>query len=301
VLLGILIGTAILWTFEIQNLVRTYGTLAYSTFGLTGDDKNSIGFVLALAGIVLFYLAVFWKPTKPMPKSPLFLLRLVLGLAGLYFFYNMFLIYARSALLLALMGMGAILVVMFIKSPGKSRFLRVALIAAALILAGFLALPKVLAISPRWIDMAANFQMAGVDAFPHRVILIQKGIFLISQNPFLGVGIGGSKASVSSSSNFFPGFWIHNLYLTDWAEKGVLGLLSYVVWILAYLKIVRTKFLDLPLIDQVWLVLLMLLFLEMLFLDINTVSYIMLGILTGIYYEQYLVEQANKTRSNLGA
>jgi O-antigen ligase len=111
---------------------------------------------------------------------------------------------------------------------------------------------------------------------------LNKGLYIIRQNPILGVGIGGSRFAVSEGLVYYPHYLIHNTFLTDWAEKGFLGLLSNFVWIWFYVKLVRKYFFSVALADQIWLVLFSLVFFEMLFLDMG-IGVAMQVILAGIY------------------
>lgn len=292
ILLMLLIGTAILWTFEIQRLLREHTALYYSTFAETGSDKNFVGFGLSLACVAVFYLIMFWNPSKAFPKWQVFALRLILGLAGIYFFYNVSLIYARSGILTIFVGNGAVLGVFFFRKPRISSLLRIGGLIAIFAVFILLLLPRILAASPYWKAMFNRMQDEGMDAFSLREIVLQKGLFLIGENPFLGVGAGGSRAAVSSVYGDFPGYLIHNSILTDWAEKGILGLLSNVVWILMYLKILRRNLFNLPIIDQIWLIIFIPLFFEMNFFDMSSITMTMLAILAGINHEQYQMEQA---------
>lgn len=294
ILLFILIGAAVLWAVEIQRYVNAHGILIYATFSETGEDKNHIGFDLSLASTALLYLSIYWKPSRAWRKWLVFVIRLVFGLGAIYMFYSLSLIYARSGILTTFVGIGAVLVVMFIKSPRRSRFLRVGMAVSIIVLVVMFLIPQVLAVSPDWESMYNRMLTEGGGAFYNREVLIRKGLYLVSQNPFLGVGAGGSRLAVTGYATF-PGYLIHNSYLTDWAEKGLLGLLSNVVWIMAYFKMFRKKFLDLPLTDQIWLLLFIPLFFEMNFLDMSSISTTMLVILSGIYFEQYYIEQTRST------
>lgn len=290
ILLIALIGAALLWSVEIQRLVRTYFTLYYSSFGTTGSNKNHIGFGLAMAGTALFYLAVFWKPAFIQSNLLRWIVRMGLGLGGVFLFYNLSLIYTRSGLITAAIGISAVLMVLWIKSPRRgSGVLRVVVVALLIVLIILYLLPQVLTVSPQWETMADRVEEQGVGAFSSREELIRKGWYLVKQNPLLGVGIGGTRSAIYDYEVFRIGL-IHNLYLTDWAEKGILGLLSYVVWFLLYLQYIRKHFLQSPMVDQIWLILMLLLFFEMFLKDLSSISGTMLAIFAGIYYEQYLLE-----------
>ena len=293
ILLIVLIGTAIIWGLEIQRLARTYGILYYSTFGATESNKNHIGFGLAMAGTAVFYLAAFWKPSFLKSNLLLWIMRLVLCLVGVFLFYNLSLIYARAGLMTAAVGIGSVLVVLWIKSPSRgSGVARVGIAATLIILTIMYLLPQVLTVAPQWERWADRVANQGFNTFSSRAILIRKGWYLISQNPIFGVGIGGTRPAIYSDEIFRIGL-IHNLYLGEWAEKGILGLLSYVVWFIVYFNFTRRKFLSVPIADQTWLILVVILFFEMLFKDLGSISFFMLAIFSGIYYEQHLLDQTN--------
>lgn len=160
------------------------------------------------------------------------------------------------------------------------------------ILAFMFLLPKVIDVSPAWQNMYGNVQSQGIEAFPTRLALIRKGWFFISENPLVGIGIGGTRKTISIPSEVFPGYLLHNTFLTDWAEKGILGLLSNVIWVFAYLKFSRRKFFELEIGDQIWLLLFSLILFEMFFKEINSVTILMWSLFSGIYYEQYQIEHA---------
>jgi O-antigen ligase len=63
------------------------------------------------------------------------------------------------------------------------------------------------------------------------VILLQKGINLIFENVFLGVGIGGySKAIGNSDGRLSP----HNLFIEVWAETGLIPLFLLIIICVIY-------------------------------------------------------------------
>ena len=290
-LLILLIGVAILWTIEIQLLVRNYDTLIYSTFGTTGSDKNHIGLNLALAGTASFYLAAFWKPPLIRSNFQLRVIRFIFGVGGVWFFYNMSLIYARFAILTALVGIGAVLVVMWIKGPRSlTGVLKLVLTISVFLIIALLLAPKVLEISPVWERLIKGVKNQGFEIFSDRELLTRKALFLISKNPFLGVGVGGTRSALVEINNYFPFYLIHNTYLSEWAEKGLLGLLSYVIWIIVFLKFLYRKFFSVPIHDQVWLLLLIPFFFMINSIDMSSISAMLLAIFSGIFYENYLLD-----------
>ncbi len=296
-LLVLLLGSAVLWSVVIQQLVSKYGILAYSTFAETGDNKNSVGYVLALAATVLFYLAAFWKPHRAFPFWALFLGRSFLASAGGFLFYSQALIYARGSLVATLAGILSVLVLIYIKNEKKlSALLRITVISAMAVVFALTILPRILEISPtwnRWYLTAMNGEASSL--INNRDVLLQKGIYLVSQNPFIGVGVGGSRESVSLTGYYFPGYLIHNTFLTDWAEFGILGLLSDLVWVLAYITLLRKKFMSLSPVDQIWLLIFIPLIVQMNFKNINSLA--MVVILAGIFYEQYVRDHQTSSNS----
>jgi hypothetical protein len=294
VLLLILIITAFFSSIQIQQLLKTHNTLAMSTFSnQTGFDKNQIGFGLALAGTALFYFVLAWRPAKHINFLLIIAIRLVFGIMAIYFFYYLALDYARSGVLTALLGIGTIIIVVYTQSSNKkTAFLRIGVIVIALIFILTYLWPRVIAASPQWIMILEKASTQGTAAFGNRTILLEKGLFLVSENPFIGIGLGGSISPVETIFGVYPWALIHNTFLTDWVEKGILGLLSNIIWILMYLTFIKKKFTHLSTSDRIWLILFVPLFFEMNFLDMNSISITFLAIFSGIYYEQYLIGQS---------
>ena len=292
VILVVLVFSAFLWSFDIQRLVSKYGILVLSTLKEAGGNKNAVGITLILAGTALFYLAAFWQPTRIRTPQQLWIMRLFFGMASLFLFYNLVLIYDRSGLLEAAVGIGAVLAVIWIKSPNKfAGLFLVALVLAMLVLVVILVLPRVLEVAPVWQLIYDRTLSEGTASFGNRELLLRKGWYLVSQNPFLGVGIGGTKDAILAIDAIFPYYFVHNMYLTDWAEKGILGLMSYLVMIIIYIRFVKGKFFDLPITDQVWLLLFVPLSVALLFKDMNTLHIAIVAIIVGIIYEQSLLDQ----------
>ncbi|MHA1279551.1 MAG: O-antigen ligase family protein [Candidatus Helarchaeota archaeon] len=294
ILLWILIISSILWTFKIQGLVNEYGTLIFSTFAKTGENKNDIGYTLALAATTLFYLAAFYRSEKSIQSLSETLLRFTFLLLGGYLFYYQALIYAKGSLLATGAGFIIVLILMVIKSKQK---LKLALLIAALLFIIVIISPFVVTriqqISPRWVDISESVVNEGITSISNnRELLLKKGIYLISQNPFIGVGIGGSRYPISTYNNYFPGYLIHNTFLTNWAEKGILGLISDIIWLVALFKVVKQKLTHLDNIDQIWIILIIPLIVQMM---LKNIAYeIMVVILAGIYYEQYIIGDSSR-------
>jgi O-antigen ligase len=286
VLLIILIASALLWTTEIQNLLAENSVLIYSTFGETGSNKNFIGFCLSLASTALFYLAVFGQVGRRIPAWLLLVGRTVMATMGVYCFYNLSLIYARAGVLTTFVGIGCVIGVILLKEPQKWRAVFTILLVLGLIGGAiYYFAPLVLQQSPQWEKIFNDLMADSGEAYYFREQLLRKGIYIVSENPILGIGAGQTKDAIYTVYESFPGYLIHNSYLTDWAEKGILGLLSNVVWVLVYLRILRQHFMKSSVTDQLWLILFIPLFFDMLFINMSSVSMTMLAILTGISYQ----------------
>lgn len=294
-LLILLIGNGLLWSFEIQRLVNTYGVLSYSTFGETGSGKNSIGFFLALGAVTLFYLSVFFKRVNPLSFWFLVILRLIFFVTGAWLFFSLSLIYARAALIAALLGIFAICVVFFVqtrrdrRSPAKPLFFMF-----GLLLLGNSLIEPVMSVSPQWavryerlIEGIVSGSAEKVSS--SRVNLLQKGWALIGDNPFLGVGVAGSRPAYFADNASYGVGLLHNSFFTEWADKGILGLFAYIVWIIFYAKVVRSLFWSVSVIDRLWLLLFMPLFAAMMFKDFTSLNMLFLTVLGGIYYEQVVL------------
>jgi hypothetical protein len=297
-LLFVLVGTALMWTFEIQRLVGTYGTLAYSTLAETGDNKNAVGYSLALAAVCLFYLAVFWKPARSINPTIAFMIKLFFGLGGVYLFYHQALIYAKGSMLATAAGILATLGVIYWRSSHKlTSVIRIVLISSVLVLMSITLWPKVLEISPSWNVMYMRVTTEGAASLSNsRNVLLEKGIYIITQNPIIGIGLGGSRASIETPYQNFSGLLIHNTYLTDWAEKGILGLFATFFWMIGCLKFMKQKFKNLGVVDQIWLVLFIPLMVQMLFKNIS--FEVFLVIITGIMYQQYFITKKDISASH---
>ena len=283
-----LIAAAIFWVIGLQRLRREVGVfLPYSTFYAKRIDKNYLSLCLALASTSLLSFVALWKPSKLLRPWQVFLIRVVLSLSGLYMIYIIVLTYSRSGLLTACVGVLTVLGAKLVQERRLSGVFRMGLIISLIMGGVVLSLSQVLDAAPYWDLMAEPLLNVGDPTLMvSRRHLFDKGLRLIRENPILGVGIEGTKAaSLSVDGDSIRGL-IHNSYLTAWAELGILGLVSHIAWILAYFKILRTKFFDSPLVDQIWLLLFIPFFFDLNLFDIGSQIVMMTAILAGIYHGQ---------------
>jgi hypothetical protein len=284
---------ALLWSFEIQRLVGAHGTLNYSTFQETGNNKNFIGMCISMASTACFYIAIFLKLWQ---KNTLinFLFKTVIGLIGFFLLFNLSLIYARSSLLSSFIGILVILYTLFNKSKKASTGV-LKLLAFLIVIAGVVvvALPRIISVSTSWEQLLKPEGGKEGNTIDDRKVLLDKGLHIISQNPILGLGIGGGRHEVNDFEIgvYYETSLVHNTYLAEWVDKGILGISSLLFLLTGYYHFVKKRFSILPKIDQAWIVIMCVVFFVMLFKDLGTISMMMLAILAGIIYDQKVIEK----------
>ena len=286
------VAVAVLWSFTIKDLASSHGVLEYGTFRETGNNKNHIGICLALSSIILLYSAVFIKLNTRQRMYAL-IFKIFTGGGGLLIFFYLSLIYARSSLLAAILGILCIFAVLVLNGRKLiTGLVKVTVAVSVTALVVVVMLPNVLSISTAWEKMlfAPEVNQAG-NTYDDRIIILQKGFYLVGQNPILGMGIGGGRHEVHTIDRNYRITLMHNSYLADWVDKGILGLLSNVVWLVGFLVFVRKYFLRLSVTDQIWLVLSGMIFFTMFFKDLSTLCFTILTIQAGIIYEQKILEQ----------
>ena len=290
VILIAMIIISFIWAIKIIELLSNYSFLAYSTFASTGADKNAIGFRLALAANIFFYLSLLGNIVRNSKKPIRFVLRFIFGFLGLLFLLFTTLIYARSALLSGIIGFLIIFYIFIIQSDNRTKVFKSVLILIILFSGLAWILPKIVAFSPYWNSIMDQLSTTGFQTFSTRLNLLDKGVFIISQNPFIGVGIGGTKNSISYFNLYFPDYYIHNTYVSEWAEKGLFGIMMYLNWIFLYINLIRKKLTIINHIDRIWLLILLLVFINLFFLDSNSLAYFMLVIFIGLYSKYFSTE-----------
>ncbi len=285
-LLSILLSS-LLWTFEIQELVNYYSTLHYSAFGDTGTNKNMVGFLFVISIVTLFYF--FLRYNWP-PNRMYYLIKFGLLFFIIYLAFNLFLIYDRSAIITLTVG---VMVALYkTKKTGMSIYLYYTIVLGALFyFAISYILPGIISISPKWLDYYYLVTDYGISSFDSRYILIQKGIYIIMQNPIIGVGISGSRDAIAH----FPGFLIHNNWLSDWAELGIFGLIADLILIrYIYIMLKREFFSKLNLVDQSWLIICVPFVIESFFKELAGFRIILLIIISSIYSSNFISKEYDK-------
>ena len=293
-----LILAAFLKSFEVHSITAAFGGTARLMFIGKGADKNYISLCLALAATALFSFALFWAPTllqRRFSKA----LRLLSILGSVYLIYTASLTYSRSGLITALVGILSVLVLFAIKKRARGWLVSLCLLAA-LTTTVVAVLPDFVEANPDWelnFERFVNWQQD--DTMDARRDLVQKGILLISENPFVGVGPGLSKAT-SADVRLSTGAVIHNSYLTIWAELGLLGAVAIVLWMTYAFKELKAALqgADVRLLNLLWAVVTIPFFVMFAFLDMGTVSAFFLTLLAGFAYERQV---GASPRQNRGA
>lgn len=287
VMLFALVAASVLWVIEVQVRLDELGVFVpYHVFSEPEHDKNLISLCMALGATALLSFLVLWKPPESWRPLQIFIVRLVLAIGGFYMIYTLSLIYSRAGLLTAFVGVLAVLGVLLVRGRGIRGVFHVGLATSLVVVVVILSLDAVLSAAPGWdymLEPLLNIQDSAAIAL--RRVFIEKALAMIRENPFLGVGAGGTKSAYSSVYEDSIRGLIHNSYLTAWAELGILGLLSQVAWIYAYFKMLKTEFFHLPLVDQIWLLLFIPFFFDLGFINIGSQSVMMLALLSGLYYE----------------
>jgi O-antigen ligase len=275
ILLVSLFLAAFLWAFEIQGRLNTLGVISsHITFLGKGNDKNYISLCLALAATMLAALVVLWKPSGKLPTWFVSVLKVILVLGSGYFVYALFLTYSRSGLFTALVGYCVVIGLLLKQRYGLLRLLVAVGILALFI--GFYA-EDLLEQAPGWIGYFETSQ------FQTRLSLIQKALAIIQDNPLLGIGPDESAQRYTEYREANLIGLPHNSFLKGWAEEGIAGLMGYLIWLIAFLILLKNHFSVATLGDQIWLCLMIPYFFMMMLLDLGGNAWFMLALLCGIY------------------
>jgi len=293
------LAASFFWTIEIQRRLADLGYFSSTTFSGVDENKNAISLLLALGITALLAFTVLWRPATRLRRGYVNMIRMLLVGAAMFMLYSQSLTYSRSELATSFVGILAVIGVAASQTRGmkKIRVIIISLIILGLFV--YIALPYVTAAAPGWsraIDPVKN--LGDPTSFVTRKMLYYKGLSIIRENPLLGIGPGNTRGIyINLQGVFFERWLLHNTYLTYWAEYGLLGLLSIVAFILAYIKILNRNFHSLPMVDRIWLIMFIPWFFALNFINVGTLM--MLAILTGIYYEQYQIQQSKTSPTEI--
>jgi O-antigen ligase len=278
------------WVVVIQRELAKYGILtsAYQFSG-EGNDKNYIALVLGASAITLYTLALLWKPKTEGRQLTIALARLVLITLSLILLYHIFLTYSRSGAITAILAYILTTWLIYSRKHGFARML-VILVPIALLFY-FLVVPRLLKQAPTW----ESYQ--DISRLGARPALIQKGLAIVRDNPFIGIGIGNSNNHYQSGLQYYPRGLPHNMYLTNWAELGLLSLVGFIYIFYALLKMFRDHYYQFPIPDKIWLLLFVPVSIMAFTLDIGGIFNLMTVILAGMYQQQYISSPPKTARA----
>lgn len=280
-----------LWALRINDLAA--GTeLDYGSFAETKSNKNHIGMGLAVACVMSLYLSIDFNHyrNKLLNNSVRAGFFIYFG----FIVFNLSTIYARSSLLAVVFGILAIMVFKYLVSPRKVTLLgkMIFFFFATALLVSIL-LPSVLRRATQWEALITKMQEDGTEGgtVADRLELLNKGVFLFKQNPFIGVGPGGGRFAVA---NYRVGL-MHNSYMADLVDLGIIGLLSTLVWMNGLRKFVRRNLRRVSVPDRALLLMNIVLFFGMFFKDFSPIYMFTLLVAIIAYYRRRPKQPIQKT------
>lgn len=99
-------------------------------------------------------------------------------------------------------------------------------------LIGVFGIPEIF--EERILSSQNEFELEDAGSFSYKKQLMKNSIKLISENPFIGLGLGNYGNNVSGSST------VHNTYLLIWVEGGLFSIVGLVIIFLSFLmKIIK--------------------------------------------------------------
>jgi O-antigen ligase len=283
------------WSFEIQGLTNTQTELTYGSFGETQSNKNHIGIGLALAAIVAFYLILDFKYFK----SNLINNFAKLGFSAylIFILFNLSMIYARSSILAVVFGILIILFLKFLNTKGRVKlvFQGLGLVFGIFLLLQIF-LPKIMSTATQWESILEKMEEDGTEGgtVGDRIELLNKGWYLVSQNPIIGVGIGGGRFPVA---NFKVGL-MHNSYMAELVDLGLIGLMGTIIWVFYLRKFIAKKFNKVDIVDKSWLLMNTVLFFSMIFKDFSPLYLFSIFVAIIIYYSRIDLLNRKKIKIN---
>jgi hypothetical protein len=275
------------WAVEVHRIIEANAGFSSLLF-IDVNDKNRISLCMALTATIFLAFATLWQPNSRTARRWVWLLRLAAGGMGVFLIYTLSLTFSRSGVITAFAGITVVLIFFSLQEKGKTRIFRLLTGSGAVIILYLIFSPQVAIVSPKWGELLEEGSLIqDIDSYGVRQELINKARSIILEDPIIGIGAGNSKPVYFSSDRYLMRGLIHNAYLSSWAELGILGLLSNLIFITAYIAYVKRKFRTSELIDKIWLILFIPFFVDMLFLEIGSVSQFMLVLLSGFYYMDY--------------
>jgi O-antigen ligase len=250
----------------------------YSTFGELGENKNHIGLGLAISSVIFMYYLAIWK-NSAIPSHRMAIYKIFFGVMVVTSLLSISLIYARGAIVSVTIGILYISYLRQYLSEGPSLFrlmnFFLVLIFIAFVISLFIS--DIVKSAPDWfvlIDKMSDYD-SGSGSIGDRQFLLEKGFWLITEDPIIGMGIGGSRHAFLN----YPTGLIHNNYLSVYVDLGIFGFLGILYWLYCYIKFLFLRFSVYSDIDRVWILMIGVLFVGSLFKDTGTLSwfYLLIG------------------------
>lgn len=282
---------ATLWSIEIIGRQITFGQAARLTY--TGDaDKNQVALVLSLATTTLLTQIFYMKPGR---RSVL--LRILFAGMIVAFTVSVLFLYSRSGM--ATFGVGlAVATITFVRRF-RGRGI-VAILVVALLLFAFpdVIIDGVFQALPYWQTAIERLAPDQLETFNRgRVSTFEKSLLLIEENPIVGIGMSAYKLTyVEVYTRHSSGTIPHNTYLGAWAETGILGVVALLVWVVTTIKLYRSHFNELSLIDKCWVLTMLPYFFMLFFLDIGSNMIMTLTVFSALYNVYRPLKTAHRTQ-----
>lgn len=258
-------GAAILWAYRTIRLWLTMGeNLRYELVG-SGVDHNMIALCMAIAATVLMVISFYSNFAVQVPVKNF--IRALSFIASIGFLFCSFLTYSRSGFIVS--GSGILFVVLTLI---LSRRLKTFFAITAFFLIGIsLILPLLQITNPTWFikfDEVSRFGDSNTTIYV-RTVLAGKAWQIIKENPIIGIGPGSFRTRYDSSLGNRSFILPHNTYLGTWAEQGILGLASYIFWMLMWGRAVIKNWTNFDTSEKALMSVFVPFFLMLAFLDMN--------------------------------
>jgi O-antigen ligase len=230
--LGALGGASILWAYRIIQLWLTFGeNIRYELVG-HGADHNMIALCLACAATVFMIIALYGDfAVLQSLKNPI---RFASFIASIGFLAVSFLTYSRSGFIITFLGI-AFAVLTLVLSKRMPAFL---IIVFFLLFSLSILIPVMQVTNPVWFYKFSELSLLGDSGTSVyvRVVLVEKALQIIKENPIIGIGPGSFKTIYDATMGRQSFYMSHNTYLGTWAEQGILGFAAYLILIFMWAR-----------------------------------------------------------------
>lgn len=265
-----LIAAAFLWAINIINMWYLHGENIRKILVGRGLDHNIIALNLGTATIIFLVTSLYGKFSEIRVINNVIIITLIAITMVLYLLT--FFTYSRSGFITTSISILLILFTLLL----NYNFLK--FISVLLFLLGTLIIivPVIQITNPVAIIKFSELLNTNYEATSlfTRSLLFEKAIFVISENPVVGIGPGAFVNTQYSYYGMLSYKLPHNTYLKTWAEYGMFGILGYIVWIIKWLQITLFKWKTKELTQKILLSMYIPFFVMLLFLDLGGISHL---------------------------